>query len=772
MGFCLEYDWLLGLDRTGCRAEGRTVETTVTAFDAKGVREEVARFIYGHCVGEPTAAPVVALPIAGSPSSAAAAATTAGSQATEATSGATAPKLRQAATDLTRTAGGSSRATARGQKRKLPGRACSVCGDDVRVASAMVVDRALVCDSCYANVTGDVERVDVRLGLGEHAKSIVISLASVSDGSKEGEVLGHMRAWEKLRQATCPADHVVIGQRVQVAFPRRWREMNAPDRTEFLQTFAPSMAAHHELYSLLGDAVFRLLDEQKGRAGQMHDDMYNGGVTVEEDVTFYAVEVVYVVGPAPRQGPHHDCVRKKTVQFAVLCTESEDATRYYHFNGNAANFVRSVRENTLGNSAVDEEVFRARLGAAGDLAAVALAQTAPERACVLDRPLWPEGHVLRVGHAWAFGDNNVCHAGPPLKARKVGDGGAACGGETAVRPGPASATPACTSAVLDRCLVVALADREKGAVHDLLPEQVQDVQCLIGLGCDERIRTSVELQRALRGDFMQKIGPTGWACASGRAPADMLLLLNPLSAPDVAATRPASEVQRPSIPASGGRAVNVPECGPIRCSEPPPSGSRPHSLVAVYRPQVPPVFAHGKEYVFKAGSRLAWGHSGNGYEYEAMVITSAGAGGLLLEPLFPDSWSKFRVYQGDVLIILPGFRCEWVVDGQAAYKTYSYFGRDGELTCAGVGEGDEAVTCEKCAEDCWQESYRLTANAARTFGVPLPANAKTADLCAKCHASLDRRTDGAKRCKPARQEYGRNWRAPLDTAVSERLYPP
>ena len=130
------------------------------------------------------------------------------------------------------------------------------------------------------------------------------------------------------------------------------------------------------------------------------------------------------------------------------------------------------------------------------------------------------------------------------------------------------------------------------------------------------------------------------------------------------------------------------------------------------------------------------------------------------------------MYQGDVLIILPGFRCEWVVDGQAAYKTYSYFGRDGELRCAGMGEGDEAVTCEICAKDCWQESYRLTANAAKTFGVPLPANAKTADLCATCHANLDRRTVEAKRCKPARQEYGRNWRAPLDEAVSERLYPP
>jgi len=304
-------------------------------------------------------------------------------------------------------------------------------------------------------------------------------------------------------------------------------------------------------------------------------------------------------------------------------------------------------------------------------------------------------------------------------------------------------------------------------------EQVQDVQCVIGLGCDERIRTSVELQRALRGDFMQKFGPEGWASASGRNPADMLRLLNPLSAPDVAATRPAPEVQRPSIPASGGRAVKVAECGPIRCSEPPASVSRPHSLVAVYRPQVPPVFAHGMKYEFKAGSRLAWGHSGNGYEYEAMIITSAGAGGLLLEPISPDTWRMFRVYQGDVVIILPGFRSEWVADGEAAYKMYSYFGPDGELEGAGKGEGDAVVSCDKCGSDCWHESHRLTALAASIFGIALEnKKAKTVDLCAKCHTGLDYRSDKARRIRPARLEYGRNWRAPLDEAVSERLYPP
>jgi hypothetical protein len=622
------------------------------------------------------------------------------------------------------------------------GRACGRCGGTVEPVSAMVVDRTLCCDRCYGSIGSEanVERVDVRLGVGPHTRTIAISMRSASAGTRELKVLEAMRLWESARLTTCPDDHLVIGKRVQAEFPIDFGTLDAEARKTHLAAVAPAMAAHHALYSELGDAVFELLDEQKARAGEMYDDMYHGGIRQDGDVRFIGIEVVYVQAPAPLQPAHDDCVRARTLQFAVLCSASDSATRYYHFDGDGRKYLRDFRALTYGNRGVDDDQkFEALLGQHGDLAAVTMELAGPGGGRVLDRPLFPEGQPLVPGHAWGFADVPLTHAGPPLDAMaKAGEDG---------RP-------------LDRCLVVASCHRDTSlAVTDHRPDQRQGVSHLAALGFDQFLFGSVRMQAELRASWFTTRGHDGLADLTGRKVSAIPLLLNPLSA--TAPSCPTTEATHHVIESTVQDATS--------CDQP----RRPHPLVAVYKGRERPVFAHAHYWDFKPGSRFSWGHAGAKYLYEVVIMETCPAEGLLMEPEGEENvkCASFRVYAGDVLVILPGFRCTWVTDHGPASKLYSYFNEYGELKGgAGDNEGHYVVTCEGCGSDCWLGSFRITAKCAAALDMPHVRDATGADLCPRCRTTHNEAIR-AGNFKPTRQRFGRLWREPADRADSDRYFP-
>ena len=621
--------------------------------------------------------------------------------------------------------------------------------------SAMVVDRTLCCDRCYGSIGGEaeVERVDVRLGVGPHTRTIVISMKSESAGTTERKVLEAMRRWESVRLTTCPDDHIIIGKRVQAEFPIDFVTLGREERKAHLAEVAPAMAAHHALYSELGEAVFQLLVEQKGRAGQMYDDMYHGGIPQDGDVSFFGIEVVYVQPPAPLQPAHDDCVRPQTVQFAVLCSASERATRYYHFAGDARKYLRDVRALTYGNTGVtDDKKFEALLGQHGDLAAVTMELAGPAGGGrLLDRPLFPEGQLLLSGHAVGFADVPVAHAGPPLDERAERDED---GGPFAEAKAGGDGIP------LDRCLVVASCRRGTSlTVTDHRPDQRQGVVHLAALGYDQFLIGSVRMQAELRAPWVTTRGSAGLAELTGRKVSAMQLLLNPLSA--TAPSCPTTEATQHVIASTAQDAAT--------CDEP----RRPHPLVAVYKRCERPVFSHGQPWEFKAGSRLSWGHSGATYLYEVIVMETCPAEGLLLEPEGEENvkCAPFRVYEGDVLVILPGFRSTWVADHGAARKLFSYFTATGELHGgAGRNEGQYIVSCEGCDADCWLGSFRITAKCAAALDMAHVSDTTGADLCPRCRTTRGKEIkDGG--FKPTRQRFGCSWREPADRADSDRFFP-
>jgi hypothetical protein len=627
-------------------------------------------------------------------------------------------------------------------------RRCGRCARALKSAVVMVVDKQLTCNKCYANISGSVERVDVRRGTGEVTQTAVISLASASRGKTEKEVRALMRLWEAKRLRKCPGEFMVVGKRVQAVFPRTWRSMNVSQRQADLAETMPAMASEHVLYAQLGDAVFKLLDEQKQRAGQMYDDMYNAGITVEEDVRYDGVEVVYVKAPAPAQDAHDDCVGGRRMQFAVLCTPSKQATRLYHFKGDGFAYVQNVRACTLGNDKVDKDKFTRVLRRHGDLAAVTLGLAGPDAARVVDLPMFP-GH-LRPGHAWGLGSHMaVIHAGPPVPTPAEAndeEGSAGDASESDEEGG-------------DRCLVVASVSRNSlvcGA--DGVPEQRQGPLHLIDLGLDATISSNTALQAALRTPFMSKLGVVDWAEACGRDVEEVRRLLNP------AAEAAASTVG--SSATETGTTAARPGVGDVTVAQP----RRPHPLVAVYRPSQLPVFKHGHDYVFVYGSTLAWSHRAVSYVYEAMKITRCPSGGLQLTPIAPERWKPFRVNEGDVIIMKAGFRGYWNADIGEAEKQYSYFNEDGEVEDGGAGDGVHNVYCEKCGQDCWDESHRLTKECAAHLGIA-HTDKTGADLCTKCLQDFKPRLS-EKRFRPTRQAFGRAWRPLPDPATSDAFYPP
>jgi hypothetical protein len=423
----------------------------------------------------------------------------------------------------------------------------------VGALSALVVDDKVCCDECYDVLEGDVTRVDLRVGTGRDARTVAISRAAQGAGATENEVLRLTRQWERRRREKCPGDGLVIGGRVQVAFPHNWQEKTDESKKAYAMSNLGAMATEFDLYIRLGNAVFRLLDEQRGRAGEMFDAII-GGKRAGGAVRFYAVEVVYCVAPAPLQDEHDDIVRKGMAQFAVLCSESRAATRWYFFNGDAEKFLHLIRSTEYGNSEVTDVLFKKRLAEHGDLGAIAVA-TAQERAAfVLDRSMFPPRCKLLPGHAWALGgEHAVIHGGPSLPAVTVTneEGAAVVADEVTVKKWLESDTA--TVDGLERCFVATLCERGGTGEHsDREAQQKSAVLKAAELGCDARIRMSRRLQAALNGPFMRKLGPLGWAADTRRPVAEMRALLNPASAPaaqPLGATRSRPAAQPPATAA-------------------------------------------------------------------------------------------------------------------------------------------------------------------------------------------------------------------------------
>jgi hypothetical protein len=129
------------------------------------------------------------------------------------------------------------------------------------------------------------------------------------------------------------------------------------------------------------------------------------------------------------------------------------------------------------------------------------------------------------------------------------------------------------------------------------------------------------------------------------------------------------------------------------------------------------------------------------------------------------------------VVILPGFRCLWVVgdEGEAA-KVYSYFRVDGgEVRSAGVVEGTSGLRCDRCEADCWRGSYHLPDVCAAALNVR--SSEKVREVCPTCLDELmngDRAQDErVVKNPPVRQACGRAWREALyDSAASASFYPP
>ena len=335
------------------------------------------------------------------------------------------------------------------------------------------------------------------------------------------------------------------------------------------------MAAEFELYIRLGNAVFRLLNEQRGRAGEMFDAI-TGGKPSTAAVRFYAVEVVYCIAPAPLQDEHDDIVRKGMAQFAVLCSGSPHATRWYFFNGDAAAFLRSIRASEFGNSELSSELlFDQRLAEHGDLGAIAVA-TAPERQMlVLDRPMFPPRCRLLPGHAWALGgEHPVVHAGPALPAVTVPNGAGApvVADEECVKRWLASDVEDVDG--LERCFVATLCEKGGTGEHsDRDAQQKSGVMKAAELGLDARIYGSCKLQEALNSPFMTKLGPAGWAADTRRPEAEMRALLNPASAP-AAQPRGATRLRSSAHPPPAVAKVAKKQLGLIAASKPEPQAKK------------------------------------------------------------------------------------------------------------------------------------------------------------------------------------------------------
>ena len=655
---------------------------------------------------------------------------------------------------------------------------CSSCGAAVGALSALVVDDNICCDECYAALEGDVQRVDLRIGTGRGARTVGISRAAQGSGSTETKVLRLTRQWERRRRERCPGDGMVMGSRVQVAFPHKWQEKTFDAKKAHAQNKLGAMAQEFELYIRLGDAVFLLLDEQRGRAGEMFDAI-TGGKPSTAAVRFYAVEVVYCIAPAPLQDEHDDIVRKGMAQFAVLCNASPDATRWYFFNGDAREFLHSIRTSEVGNSALESDgLFTQRLAEHGDLGAIAVA-TAPERAAyVLDRAMFPPLCKLLAGHAWVLtGEHSVIHGGPALPAVTVMDeaGASVVADEATVRKWLASDEQDVEG--LERCFVATLC--EKGATGDHSDREAQQKSAVMKaaeLGFDARIRMSGRMQAALRSPFMTKLGPAGWAADTRRPEPEMRALLNPASAPGaqpLGGTRSRTAAQPPAAAAKAATAGN----GVLKgWCEPPPGGEKRHPLVTVYQNVDAPTFKYGKTYVFDQGEELAWGQCGEVYDFETMVIKKSPKDGILLRPI-NDTWPEFRVFAGEVVVILPGFRCLWSVgDAGKAAKVYSYFLVGvGEVRSAGDVEGTSQLHCDACDTECWHDSYHLPDDCADALNVT-SAEARR-DVCPTCRDTL-MNGDSAKdervlKNPPMRQAYARAWRkARYDPAASASFYPP
>ena len=644
--------------------------------------------------------------------------------------------------------------------------------------SALVVDDKVCCDECYTTLEGDVLRVDLRIGTGRDARTVGISRAAQGFGSTENKVLRLTRQWERRRREICPGDGMVMGSRVQVAFPHKWKEKTFEAKKMYAQSKLGAMAAEFLLYIRLGDAVFQLLDEQRERAGEMFDAII-GGKPSTAAVKFYAVEVVYCIAPAPLQDEHDDIVRKGMAQFAVLCSGSPHATRWYFFNGDAAAFLRSIRTSEIGNSELSSELlFEQRLGEHGDLGAIAVA-TAPERRMlVLDRAMFPPRCQLLPGHAWALGaEHPVVHAGPALPAVTVrnGAGASVVADEERVKRWLASDDEDVDG--LERCFVATLCEKGGTGEHsDRDAQQKCAVMKAAELGFDARIRMSCKLQKALNSPFMTKLGPKGWAADTRRPENEMRALVNPASAPraqPLGAARSRTAAQPPAAAANVATAGNRALKG---CGNPPPGGEQRHPLVRVYKNVDAPTFKYGKEYEWEAGEELAWGQCGDKYDFETIFVKKSPKDGILLKPII-DTWPDFRVFAGEVVVILPGFRCLWVVgdEGEAA-KVYSYFrvGR-GEVRSAGDVEGTSRLRCDRCEEECWPDSYHLPDDCAAALNVR--SSEKLHDVCPTCRDKLmngDRAQDErVVKNPPVRQACGRAWReARYDSAASASFYPP
>lgn len=599
-------------------------------------------------------------------------------------------------------------------------RHCSLCGDRVVVLSPMLVDEKRLCNDCYARVGSDVSfgpirqvEVQVTDERGRH-KTVALTLAAV-DGhaaQKEERLTALVQLWEAQRISTDRSAQVVRGGRVQVPFPRDWKQQDAVARTAFLREFNEHMLPYFELYTEMGDLVFQLLEEQRPRARTAYLTLYPGE---SSDFVWYGVEIVYVIAPAPLQGWHDDDVKAREMQVAIFCTPTHQATWHYCYDGDGVAFLRGLRQRVLGNKGVlDEAVFEAALRRNGDLGAVTAANSSEELKKVVTRPMFPAGLKMEAGCMTALGDGAVVHAGPALDAR---------------------AEPVRVF-VAAQCAPSAKFD---AAFCDDEPAQIDGWVKMLELGLDTSARSMTHVQQMRFDTFNELRGVTAWASLAKRTESDVRKVLNPLCKP-----QPNEQAARRTATVST------------------PSG------FTVCDGWTAPAFKHAHTYTFFGGYYVIWGHTGHGYAIEVIWMVDCPDEGVVVKPIAPDNWEEFCVKKGQVIKVVPGARARWLSLGKGpCTKHYAYYDKDGrEVEAAGAAEGTYEIQCDVCKADCWRESYKLAHADVLARHMPGP------DVCVKCFLALTKSNSLIASDKAERLACGRAWREPLDPQVAQAFCPP
>ena len=589
---------------------------------------------------------------------------------------------------------------------------CGHCGGELPECWRPVVDKRPACNRCYAS--------DKTLGAKEVAiycdgQARVISRAA-PDGHRanlEAKIVEALREWNQLREKLESERHLVMGGRNQVQFDRKWGTKSAAQRTKsFGKRVGGKMAEltpAQDLYCTMATAVFDLFDVHHETISSMYERLFpNSGIG---RIRPYAVELVDVTGPAEAQFTHNKRVAQGCMQLAMFLEPAPEATMHVFWKKgllHAAEQVRSLRRNVVGNRGLTDDAFETELGLDGDLGALVTAMSDAEKENVGERLMFP--HAVGAGHCQGF-SFDVNHYGVAV--------------EKGVR----------------RSLLIALYKREQdGDEKDIEAKQEHGGLKAGHLGLFATVRASQALQNQLHTKFLTLLTPDKWGVFDGGI---WRAMMNPEFDQRIDQRRTSAAVQSTraetsSGSKSGGRKqlalmdasrdkrdahlkwVEHHPFGLIQVGEFPATLAVAGIRTPSHRYQLRP-------------REEATVHFTGAYATERGRVT---AGQLTI--VCQDTQAKVVVTKGQVVQIHRGLRCVLTNEGTTEMrKTYAVFDTNGQQIMEYNPEAEEQLAelmCDGCNKDVWRESYKVgTGDDAK-------------DFCAACLAQPATCTDEARQC--------------------------